>query len=121
MAFWCFMLLCDLLIPLTMILAGAVMGRRSPRRINRFFGYRTRRSMQNPDTWRFAQAYYGRLCRKMGWPAAAVTGCAQLLFLHSSPDMLGAFSAAAVLVQSALLVLSIFFTEKALKKKFGDL
>lgn len=57
----------------------------------------------------------------MGWPAAAVTGCAQLLFLHSSPDMLGAFSAAAVLVQSALLVLSIFFTEKALKKKFGDL
>lgn len=83
-------------------------------------GYRTRRSMQNPDTWRFAQAYYGRLCRKMGWPAAAVTGCAQLLFLHSSPDMLGAFSAAAVLVQSALLVLSIFSTEKALKKKFGD-
>ena len=64
---------------------------------------------------------YGRLCRKMGWPAAAVTGCAQLLFLHSSPDMLGAFSAAAVLVQSAPLVLSIFFTEKALKKKFGDL
>ena len=59
MAFWCFMLLCDLLIPLTMILAGAVMCRRSPRRINRFFGYRTRRSMQNPDTWMFAQAYYG--------------------------------------------------------------
>ena len=58
---------------------------------------------------------------EMGWPVAAVTGCAQLLFLHSSPDMLGAFSAAAVLVQSALLVLSIFFTEKALKKKFGDL
>ena len=54
MGFWIFMLLTALLIPLTLICFGARFVSKPPDRINAVYGYRTRRSMKNADTWRFA-------------------------------------------------------------------
>lgn len=66
MCFWWFMLLCDLLIPTVMMLAGYMMRKHCPKQINRVVGYRTARSMKNMDTWKFAHDYCGRLWQRIG-------------------------------------------------------
>lgn len=67
MWFWWFMLCCDILVPIIMIIAGRMMWKHPPEKINGIIGYRTTRSMKNIDTWNFAHAYSGRLWWKIGW------------------------------------------------------
>ena len=47
MAFWVFMLIMGLLIPLTMVGFGKLFLTRAPKNINMVFGYRTVMSMKN--------------------------------------------------------------------------
>ena len=67
MGFWIFMLVMNLLIPITMIGFGKMFMRNSPRAINGIFGYRTANSMKNMDTWQFAHKYFGKRWYKLGW------------------------------------------------------
>ena len=60
MGFWIFMLIMVLLIPLTMIFFGWLLFRKTPKEINYVYGYRTKRSMMNEGTWRFANQYCGK-------------------------------------------------------------
>ena len=60
MGFGIFMLLMDLLIPLTMVVFGKMFMTKSPKNINAVFGYRTTMSMKNKDTWEFAHKYCGK-------------------------------------------------------------
>ena len=48
MGLWLYMLAVDLLIPLVMVIFGAIFTRRPPKNINGFYGYRTRRSWKVP-------------------------------------------------------------------------
>ena len=66
MWFWWTMLVCDLIIPLMMIIAGWMMWKHTPMHINRWYGYRTALSMKNEQTWKFAHMYAGRLWCIMG-------------------------------------------------------
>lgn len=61
MTFWMFMMICNLLIPVCMIIIGKVFSKNPPKTINGVYGYRTAMSMKNKDTWNFAQLYCGRL------------------------------------------------------------
>ena len=54
MALGVFMLILLLLMPLFMIVFGRVFMTNAPKDINTSFGYRTKRSMKNQDTWAFA-------------------------------------------------------------------
>ena len=58
MGFWIFMLIMVLLIPLTMLFFGWLLFRKIPKEINYVYGYRTKRSMMNEETWRFANQYF---------------------------------------------------------------
>ena len=60
MGFWIFMLIMVLLIPLTMLFFGWLLFRRTPKEINYVYGYRTKGSMMNEETWRFANQYFGK-------------------------------------------------------------
>ena len=55
MWFWWFILVCDLLVPFTMLIAGRMMWKHCPKHINGVIGYRTRRSWKYRDmeirTW----------------------------------------------------------------------
>ena len=55
------MLICDLIIPIVMIIGGRMMWKHCPKHINGIVGYRTTRSMKNMDTWKFAHDYCGKL------------------------------------------------------------
>lgn len=118
MGFWLFMFACSILIPATMIIAGYMMWKHCPRKINAIMGYRTKRSMKNMDTWKFAHDCCGRLWWRIGWIMAVPTVLAQLFFLKGGAEEIGKLSAAIVLMQLTVMLLSIIPVENALKKKF---
>ena len=53
MWFWWFVLICDCVIPVLMIIVGRMMWKHCPKQINGVVGYRTKMSMINMDTWEF--------------------------------------------------------------------
>ena len=66
MWFWWFILICDCIIPAIMIIAGRMMWKHCPKKINGVVGYQTKMSMINMDTWRFAHDHAGKLWWKVG-------------------------------------------------------
>lgn len=120
MWFWWFILVCDLLVPFTMLIAGRMMWKHCPKHINGVIGYRTRRSMKNIETWKFAHDYCGRLWWKLGLWMIVPSVLVHIPFYHSDEDTIGNVSLILVIVQCIALVLSILPTEHALKKRFHD-
>lgn len=116
MWFWWFLFVCDLLIPVLMILGGRMMWKHTPKNINRIVGYRTARSMKNADTWKFANEYCGRLWWKLGWIMVLPSAAVHLPFYHSSEDTVGVVSGILCTVQCICLLGSIVPVERALKK-----
>ena len=68
-----FMLFVSMLLPVCMIIFGIVFMKRPPAKINNIYGYKTRMSMQNGETWRFAHLYSSRLMLISGIFSAVVT------------------------------------------------
>ncbi len=120
MWFWWFMFVCDLLVPILMIVAGNMMWKHSPEKINGIIGYRTARSMKNKDTWNFAHDYCGRLWWKIGWIMLLPSIVIQIPFYHASENIIGILGAILCTIQCIVLIASIFPTERALKRTFTD-
>lgn len=111
---------CNLLVPLIMILAGWLMYRHPPEDINSVVGYRTSRSMKNLDTWRFAQHTCGKLWWKLGILVFLITLAVSLCFMQASEK---AWTIRAFAIEGAQLVVmigSIFQVEKALQAAFDE-
>ena len=51
----------NIIIPIIMIVSGITFFLIPPKKINSFYGYRTRRSMQNNETWEFAHKFSGKI------------------------------------------------------------
>ena len=120
MRFWLFMFFCNLIVPIVMISAGRMMWKHCPGKINHVYGYRTKRSMKNMDTWKFAHEYCGKLWWKIGWIMMIVSIVVQIPFIHSSEDVIGIVGAVLCSIQLVGLIGSIYPTEVALKKKFYE-
>lgn len=118
MGFWRLMFLMDLLIPLLMIIYGYVYSQRAPKKINYFSGYRTRRSMQNKETWDFAHRYFGRLSLVFGLVLMPLTIIAALTFRNTDVETVGIMGTLLMTGQIVFLIILIIPTEIALKKKF---
>lgn len=118
MGFWVFMLAMDLIIPLSMVFLGTYFSKRAPKEVNFIFGYRTARSMKNPDTWQFAHRYFGRLWYKMGLWLLVLTVAAMLPGLGKDADTVGTLGGIVCAVQLPVMLCAILPTERALKKTF---
>ncbi len=92
MWFWWFIFCFNQLTPILMILGGRIMWKHSPKNINSIIGYRTSRSMKNIDTWLFG----------------------------ASVEIIGNMGLLLIIVQTVILICSVFPTERALKEKFTD-
>lgn len=119
MWFWWFMFVCDLLIPLILMIAGRMMWKHCPKKINDIYGYRTRRSKRNMETWKFAHDYCGRLWWKLGWILLIISSVAHFPFIHSDEDTIGILGTILCVIQLATLFGTVFMTERALKKEFA--
>lgn len=118
MAFWIFMLLSDLLIPLIMLGFGKYSMKNAPKKINYIFGYRTSMSMKNKDTWMFAHNYCGKLWYRYGLLLLPTTTIGMCFVIGKSEDVIGNVGSIICCLQLIPLTISIFLTEKALKKTF---
>ena len=118
MGFWRLMFLMDLLIPLLMFIYGYVYSQRAPKKINYFSGYRTRRSMQNKETWDFAHRYFGRLSLVFGLVLMPLTIIAALTFRNTDVETVGIMGTLLMTGQIVFFIILIIPTEIALKKNF---
>ncbi|WP_315369405.1 SdpI family protein [Oribacterium sinus] len=58
-----------------MLFFGWLLFRRTPKEINYVFVYRTKRSMRNEETWKFANQYFGKawyLCGLLSVPLSVI-------------------------------------------------
>lgn len=117
---WLAMFICNLLIPVIMILAGYMMYKHTPKEINVVYGYRTSRSMKNEETWKFAHDCCGRLWFKLGFILIIPTIVAMLPFAKSNETVVGIVTLIVISFQVIVLIGSIFPVESALKKNFDD-
>lgn len=116
---WIFMLACNLLIPAVVVWYGLRFKKNPPREVNTLFGYRTRRSMKNQETWDFAQQKMGEVWGRWGFAMLPpVVVCQALTLLCPTVDGMCLWSLPITTVEAALLLLSMIPVERALKKTF---
>ena len=120
MATWYFMLILVLLMPLFMIGFGRVFMTNAPKDINTSFGYRTKRSMKNQDTWAFAHKHIGKtwfVCGIVLIPASLVP---MFLVIGREADVIRTTGFIILGLQLFLMLGAILPTESALKKKYDE-
>lgn len=120
MGFWIFMFCCTLLIPIIMIIAGNSMRLGKFKTINSIVGYRTRRSMQNQQTWDYAQRECGRLWVRWGVLMLVPAAVIMLLLLGKEIPTIGTVGGIFTVLQMLPLLLSIAIVEKKLREKFDE-
>ncbi len=120
MGFWFFMLLSVLLIPGMLLLFGWMFRAHAPQTMNYVFGYRTRRSMRNADTWQFAQAEFARLSWRWGLVELPVGILAMLPLLGKNTGLVGVAGSILCGVFCIPIFVIIWQVEHALKASFDE-
>ena len=114
----------ELLNPWTIILSGTgillaasggILLKYPPKKINWFYGYRTRSSMKNQDRWDFAQRYSARELIRTGF-IMVLTGFAGV-WISMDPVFTSFLSLPVLLVLTGV---AIWRTEAALRSTFDD-
>ena len=108
------------LLPLVMVICGMSYTKRGPKKITRLQGYRSKMSMKNRDTWDFAHKNLGDLWFKLGAPLLAVTSVVSLIVFRESTKQITTWCCVIFVIQLAIMVLPVFYTEKALKENFDE-
>ena len=109
-----------LLIPAVMMLLGAIFLKRSPRKINDWFGYRTRRAMSSQEAWDFAHRTCGRIWLRWGAVLAVATVLVVLLLGRGEASLLSSWGGTAVLLQCGVMIVSTVPVDQALKRNFDQ-
>lgn len=120
MGFWVYMLIMVLLIPCIMTGSGLLFMKKTPGEINRIFGYRTKRSMKNQDTWLFAHRYIGKLWYRSGIAVLLLSVIAMIFLNGKNDDIVGSVGGVIVMLQMIPLIGAVFPTEAALEKNFDE-
>ena len=76
--------------------------------------------MKNMDTWRFAHRFCGRIWIVGGCISLPAAIIPMLLVMGESVATIGYMGAACLVLPFIFIVVSIIFTENALKKKFDS-
>ncbi len=118
MAFWVFMAVVSLFIPIVMVIFGKSFLKAAPKEINGIYGYRTAMSMKNQDTWEFAHKHFGKVWFYAGLILLPLNIIPLLFVMGESKDLIGTVGIVVCLIDTAVMLLSIIPTEKALKKNF---
>ena len=101
-----------------MIGLGRYFQKKAPKEINAAFGYRTKRSMKNRDTWTFAHNYFGKLWHICGSILLLPSILVMLFVIGKSEDAIGTAGGILCVIQMIFLVGPIWPTERALKHMF---
>lgn len=117
---WIMILCCDLLMVPIVVVCGYAMLKCASKQISALGGYRSKRSMKNSETWRFANQYCGKLWIRLGLGMLIPSVLVHIPFRNSSETVLAILCVVVESIQIAVVIGSILFVEKALKKQFTD-
>lgn len=118
MGFWIFMFIVTLLIPAALLLTWYLCPKLKT--INNASGYRSKRSMQNQNTWDFAQKYSSNISLYMFFPSL-ILAIAIMPTVSSKPiDRIGWIALGITMIQMISFIVIMISTEKALKKTFDE-
>ncbi len=96
-----------------LLITGYIMYKKPPKKINEFYGYRTKRSMKNKEQWKFAQTFSSKQLIKSGfWYTLSA-----FPFLFFELNHIPAFIIS-MLILAVFIGYPVYTTEKALKEKF---
>lgn len=101
MAYWIYML------TMTMIIIGIIFAKHYPAKINHISGYRTRMSMKNMDTWKYAHQVSSRLWFRCGIVLLPVTMICMLFLIGRSIDAISYGGLLITMIQLAVMILTI--------------
>jgi len=118
MGFWIFMLVVNLILPVTMILLGRYYSRKAPKNINWVYGYRTTMSTKNKDTWEFAHKLLGKMWYRCGIVLLPLSVLVLLFVLGKRENVVAITGEIVCGVQVVIMVLVIHPIERALRKNF---
>ena len=105
------LVLLPFLVGTTFLLVGFLMKKRPPKTINHLYGYRTKRSMKNQESWDFAQKYSAQEMVQAGFYLLAVSIIGWFIKL---PEMVTYPLGIGIIV--VLMILMFVRTEKVLKE-----
>lgn len=120
MATWIVMLFTNMLIPAILIGFGSLFKNSTPVSINALFGYRTRRSTKNQETWEFANKLWGKMAWKWGIWTLIDTIAAMIAVFPASDDVIANVGMIVMFLQLGVILLTIPVVENALKKEFDE-
>ena len=118
MGTWIMIVITYILIPALMAGAGWMLWKHSPKNINAIYGYRTRMSSLNQNTWRFAQEYAGRLWVRWGIRMMPVSILLLMIFAASGETAASIAGSVLCIVQIIIMLSSISVVERTLNKVF---
>lgn len=104
-------------IPILILLAGYLMFKFPPKKINWFIGYRTRKSMKNEEYWNLANHYCGKVWIITGLIMFIITLIMFAIFYLNVISWTENLLSALILIQVAIIILPIFIVENKLKNK----
>lgn len=120
MWYWWLMVVSNLLMPGIMIGAGFRMWKHCPKKINSWIGFRTKRSMQSMEAWKYAHTYCGKRWVGLGLFLILPSVLVMLPFYGGDEDLIGGVGVAVIAAQMLFLFLPVFLMELVLEKKFPD-
>lgn len=94
-----------------MLIVSFIFVKFPPKKINHFYGYRTRRSMANQKIWKIANEYSAKLMVKI--TLISMVFPPLLYFMCPEQNLL-----ISIIIHTVLLVSSLYFTEKFLNSDF---
>ena len=118
---WFGMFLATLLIPAIMLVLGYWFKLKgAPKKINRFCGYRTSRSMKNRETWEFAHRRCGAYWSWIGWPALTCAIVYMPTVAGKSEETVSVAGTVILLLQILAMCSACIPVERALKANFDE-
>lgn len=103
------------LIPITMIILGIRWRKNPPKSMNYFYGFRTKRSMKNKDTWRFAHLHQSKLLLVSG----ILTIIVLLFLMFILKEQFVKYVVFIIMAEILLQIMLIPITENKLKRTFN--
>ena len=115
---WTAMLATALVLPALMTGVGWSFLRRPPRRVNKLYGFRTRRARASQEAWDFAHRLCGQLWLRWGPALGAVSLLAMVPTVGREIGAVSNWTLALLVVQCLVLCLSTVPVNRALKRNF---
>jgi uncharacterized membrane protein len=105
-------------ISVIMLFFGVKFRKHGSENINKIYGYRTSMSKKNKETWEFAHKYCAKSWMKLGFVMLIISIIGREITFTLIGDIQGIIEILIVTIQTAVLIISIFHVEKALKNNF---